>query len=508
MCITFHVAALENKRHIVFFNVLSNLINSFFAIDSVQIFFQPSGIVTSRTRLCSNQEIICFWIPTNNAQETIVLNVRSRRESEFQLQIGKFSFRSFIDIEEFIIRSRHDFTLFCVNVKSSCFRSNFIPVPSLESISCKVERTDTTKLFLINVSIHSHVFNSRKHRIVLWCLILVWFQIDNLEYRVVYPAWNNIVLRNSNCSKLTTKLNISFKIEASIIYLNRRLCNVSMTMNLIHIVWCVFCKGIINNLSVRVVTNATNHLIGLNLSQVIRQTTKTAMRHQECSAIVREIGTLSKFAVKLSYLFLVHITAFKLPSRNKLKLFRLTWNIISPTPQPTLVIAFEENHVRIFCLFTNPVDNLNILNAPVNVVAKENIGFVLMNTAVNVNVIHQGSITTMNITDHMNLCVLRQVHWLIPDCIKFIGLNCFDSGRDLLCSKTSVHLINDLFWNSLYFWTLRISTLALFNREISHINNVHSVAILFRKRLITIDLCGLGVRCINDTKITVRHSML
>ena len=170
------------------------------------------------------------------------------------------------------------------------------------------------------------------------------------------------------------------------------------------------------------------------------------------------------------------------------------------------MVSFQHNHILAIHNTVKEIDNLNIFYTTINIITTENIEFVILQTIF--QILLKNGIATMNISNMMNLLIIRKIHRFIPDTIQFIRTQLHNTSRNLLCCETSIHFFNRFFWHLLIIRTSQISTLTLFHRNISKINTINTIAIGLCHRLIAIHFNGFRIRCVNDNKLATLHSGL
>ena len=311
-----------------------------------------------------------------------------------------------------------------------------------------------------------------------------------------------------NTSEVSAVLNSALKVEHSVIYSDRKQLGIPVSVDLIVIRRHSLIEGLGYLLEVIVVTYTVDHLIRRHKCEIVRNYTEPGMCHQIDIFAVAVVSALSKLSVELPYLLLVYSGSVEDRSCHKLKLLRPACAVICPEPQPSLVIALKHENILPAPDGYQKIDHIRVLHSSVDIITCKYIEFVILYTAVVIQILHQSRITSVDISDVMDPLVLGEISHLHPDAVELIRLYDRDPRRDLLCCETGVHLVNNVIRYPLEFLPSCISPLYFIYRYICKIDTVHPVSVCLTHILVSVHLRSLGICGVDHREFTLLHTYL
>ena len=112
----------------------------------------------------------------------------------------------------------------------------------------------------------------------------------------------------------------------------------------------------------------------------------------------------------------------------------------------------------------------------------------------------------MNIADYMNFFIIIEISCLTINVVKLIWLDYSNTSWYFLCLKTSIYVVNSMFWYNLVTSTLFVTRFNGFYRNVSHINTVATVSVLFAQFFVSVHLCCFRIYSIYNREFTVFHT--
>ena len=169
------------------------------------------------------------------------------------------------------------------------------------------------------------------------------------------------------------------------------------------------------------------------------------MSDQKIPVPIAIVSALAEFPVQAAHFFGIDPGPFQRPAGVQPKFLRPAFPTVRPVPEGRFMVSFQQEHVFPFRYGAQETDNLRVFHASVNVVAQEDIKFILLYPALSVQVFPQGSITAMQIADVMDSPVSGQVDLFQPHPFQFIGPDDDDPGRDPLAGQAAGHPLDHRF---------------------------------------------------------------
>ena len=227
---------------------------------------------------------------------------------------------------------------------------------------------------------------------------------------------------------------------------------------------------------ISILADAFNHLLSSNKQRIQFETAYSTMANKIYILLVCKVCTLRETTIQSSNIFQINVSLGQLWSRVVRELMAFNFLSMSIQVKPSFMIALNHKNISFFNESHQKFYNINILWATVDVVAAEDVIFVVFHLA---KIFLKTSIASMNVSNDMNFLPLVHVNWIIEDLVNLKRLQYSDARRNLLSSKSGIHIINDFFRNVFICFSLSIPFLTFLNRKIGHIYNIDSVPILF-----------------------------
>ena len=145
-----------------------------------------------------------------------------------------------------------------------------------------------------------------------------------------------------------------------------------MTVYLIDMIRRCRKERVVNFLRFAITSDAVYHLRRRDKCQVVRDSTEPAVGNEICTISESEIRALRKFAAELTDFLLIDTGGFELRSCVGLKFARIGRSAVRPCPQISLVVAFEHEDVFAILIVNQPLYDLCVLDATIDIIAGQN----------------------------------------------------------------------------------------------------------------------------------------
>ena len=111
------------------------------------------------------------------------------------------------------------------------------------------------------------------------------------------------------------------------------------------------------------------------------------MRHKHSLAVISIVRALRELTIELTDIAFINIRCVQLRASSKFKLFGFCHCVVRPGPEPTFVVTFQQNDIRLLVNSQKILQDLNVLNPTINIITKENIELIIFDAAVSVDII-------------------------------------------------------------------------------------------------------------------------
>ena len=511
MGIFFHIAAFEYEGDVILQDVVLDAVHGFLTVLAVQVFPEDVGEGTSGGGFAANEQVIGFGISADDAQEAVLLDIGFYRKMEFVAQAGELGFGAFIDGEELIIASGYYFVSFVVNEQTSGLGGDAVPCFVVECLSCEIERGDSAVPVFLYVPaaphfvyhlVRSHIYVlTRESGVILGFLFFL-----GLEDFVLNGNGGDTLLCDLYGSQVSAPFHISFQIVCTLCSLDGGFFDVAVTVDLDGISVCVFAERFVRKVCFAVAACSTDQLVGGNGGKLNGHVSQSAVGDEEGFTIVGEVDTLAQAAIEFPDGFFGDAGFVQLGFGDELEFPAVGDFVIGVLPEPSFMISFQKDHVFVSCLGQKEVYGFGIFDTPVYVVAGEDVQFVRMEPAVLCEILLQGGVAAVDITDDMDLLPVGQDGRSVPDLVQFVRLQNLDACGDFLGFEAREHFIDDFFRHLLQEGSGAVALQQGFSRGVGHVDAVNPVAVLVGKVFVAFHLFRLGIGSVDDGELTMLHS--